>query len=134
MSNTVDRRNERLIAGVLVAVLLAGSLLVLMPFMTALLWAIVLSFSSWPLYRRACALVGGRRTLAALLMTLATTLVLLVPLLIVGLRVADNAQELAVATQQRLERGPPQPPAWVARVPFVGDRAYAYWQSVALDG
>jgi predicted PurR-regulated permease PerM len=134
MPGTGDRRNERLIGGLLVAVLLAGSLLVLMPFMTALLWAVVLSYSSWPLYRRACVLVGGRRTLAALLMTLATTLVLLVPLLVVGLRVADNAQELAVATRHRLEQGPPEPPAWVARVPLVGDRAYAYWKSVARDG
>jgi predicted PurR-regulated permease PerM len=134
MSSTGDRRNERLIAGLLVAVLLAGSLLVLMPFMTALLWAIVLSFSSWPLYRRASALLGGRRTVATLLMTLATTLILLVPLLVVGLRVADNAQELAVATRQRMERGLPAPPAWVARIPLVGDRAYAYWESVALDG
>src|SRR5688500_13602685 len=118
MPDTGDRRNERLIGGLLVAVLLAGSLLVLMPFVTALLWAIVLSYSSWPLYRRTCALVGGRRTLAALLMTLATTLVLLVPLLIVGLRVADNAEELAAAARQRLEQGPPAPPAWVGRIPL----------------
>ena len=109
MSSTGDRRNERLIAWLLVAVLLAGSLLVLMPFMTALLWAIVLSFSSWPLYRRACVLLGGRRTLAALLMTLVTTLVLLVPLLVVGLRVADNAQELAAATQTAAGAGPAGP-------------------------
>src|SRR5687768_17392945 len=112
MPSTNDRRNERLIGATLVALLLVGSLLVLMPFMTALLWAVVLSFSSWPLYQRALALVGGRRTLAALLLTLATTLVLFVPLLVVGLRVADNAEDLAVATRLRLEQGPPEPPAW----------------------
>src|SRR5688572_5465624 len=134
MSDDGQRRSERLIGGVIVTLLLVGCLVVLLPFMSALLWAVVLSFSSWPLYRRALLLVGGRRTWAALLMTLGTTLVLLVPLLLVGISLADNVEDLATSTQQRLADGPPPPPSWVGKVPLVGGRISAYWWGVARDG
>ena len=38
--------------GLVLLVLLAGCLIVLRPFMSALLWAVVLCISSWPVYRR----------------------------------------------------------------------------------
>src|SRR6185436_1361397 len=64
--------------------LAAGCLFVMLPFVSALLWAAVLAFSSWPLYQRLLNAVGNRRTLAALLMTLALMLVILLPFIIVG--------------------------------------------------
>ena len=40
---------ERNLARVVLLLLLGGCLLVLLPFASALLWAVVLSVSSWPL-------------------------------------------------------------------------------------
>ncbi len=113
--------------------LAAGCLIVLRPFVSALLWAVVLSFSSWPLYRRLLQLLGNRRTLAALLMTLGMVLVLLLPFLIVGLTLADNVKDLTLATRSWMAGGPPAPPAWLAKVPVVGAQATAYWQNLASD-
>src|SRR5262245_1347956 len=62
---------EQHLGQILLLVLLIGCLLVLRPFVSALLWAIVLCFSTWPVYHRLLKLVGDRPTLAALLMTLA---------------------------------------------------------------
>src|SRR5947207_6427838 len=62
---------EQNLGWIILALLLGGCLLVLLPFVSALLWAVVLSASSWPLYRRLVKLLGGRRTLAAFLMALA---------------------------------------------------------------
>jgi predicted PurR-regulated permease PerM len=113
--------------------LLIGCLLVLWPFVTALLWAAVLSFSTWPLYRRLLKWLGGRRTLAALLMALGMVLVVLLPFVMAGLTLADNVKELKTAAQRVLEEGPPGPPAWLAKVPLIGQGATEQWQSLAAD-
>ena len=75
---------EQSLGWIILALLLGGCLLVLLPFVSALLWAVVLSVSSWPLYRRLVKLLGGRRTLAALLMALAMICVILLPFVIIG--------------------------------------------------
>jgi len=120
--------------GVLVLLfLLAGCLVVLWPFMSALLWAVVLCVSSWPVYRRLLQWVGNRNTLAAFLMTLAMILIMLLPFVIVGTTLADNYKQLTDAGRRWIENGPPAPPAWLGKVPVVGQQATDYWQSLAAD-
>lgn len=116
-----------------VLALLCGCLLVLLPFLSSLLWAVVLVCSSWPVYGRLLKLVGHRHSLAAFLMTLGMILILLLPFVIVGSTLADNVKDLAAATQRFIQQGPPGPPEWLAKVPVVGPRAMEYWQSAATD-
>src|SRR6266481_5655911 len=80
--NKLRSRLEVNLGALLLLILLAGCLLVLRPFVSALLWAVVLCFSSWPIYRRLLGWLGNRRTLAALAMTLAMVLIVLLPFLI----------------------------------------------------
>jgi predicted PurR-regulated permease PerM len=117
----------------ILALVLGGCLLVLLPFVSALLWAVVLCFSSWPLYRRLVGLVGGRRTLAAFLMTLAMFCVFLLPVVIVGATLGDNVQDLTTAARKWREAGPPPPPDWLANLPKVGPKVAASWRSLAAD-
>jgi len=124
---------ERNVGWIVLLLLLGGCLLVLRPFVSASLWAVVLCFSSWPLYRRLLKLLGQRRTLAGLLMSLAMILIILLPFVIVGATLADNVKELTTATQRWIEAGPPAPPAWLAKVPAIGSKATNYWQSLASD-
>ncbi|HXI72898.1 MAG TPA: AI-2E family transporter [Verrucomicrobiae bacterium] len=124
---------ERNIGWIILLVLGAGCLLVLRPFISALLWAVVLCSSSWPIYHRLLGWLGNRRTLAALVMTLAMVLIVLMPFLIVGTTVADNVKEVTAATKRMIEAGPPAPPAWLLKVPGVGQQATEYWQSLAAD-
>ncbi len=120
--------------GVLILLVLsAGCLLVLQPFVSALLWAVVLCVSSWPLYRRLLAWLGNRNTLAALVMMLAMALTVLLPFVIVGTTLVDNVNQLTDATKRWVENGPPAPPEWLAKVPGVGQQATTYWQSMAAD-
>lgn len=129
----MNSKLERNIGWVILFVLLAGCLLVLRPFLSALLWAVVLCSSSWPLYRRLLGWLGNRRTLAALVMTLGMILIILLPFLIVGATLADNVKDLTVATKKMIEKGPPALPAWLVKVPGVGQQATDYWQSLATD-
>jgi predicted PurR-regulated permease PerM len=124
---------ERNLGWIALLLLLVGCLLVLRPFASALLWAVVLCVSSWPLYQRLLKLLGGRRTWAALLMALGMILIMLLPFLVVGLTLADNVKELTTATQAWLGAGPHGPPDWLAKVPLVGPQAAERWQLLALD-
>lgn len=124
---------EQNLGWIILALLLGGCLLVLLPFVSALLWAVVLSASSWPVYRRLVKLLGGRRTLAALLMALAMICVILLPFIIVGATLGENVKELTTATQRWMDAGPPAPPGWLAKVPGVGSQATEYWESLAAD-
>ena len=72
-----DQLIERLAAVFALIILVGGSLLVLAPFTTALLWGAILSYSSWGLYRRLTTAVGGRRKLAATLIVLIILIVVL---------------------------------------------------------
>jgi predicted PurR-regulated permease PerM len=114
-------------------VLLAGCLLVLRPFVSALLWAVILCFSSWPVYRLLLGWLGNRRTLAALAMTLGMVLIFLLPFVVVGTTLADNVNDLTAAAKHWVENGPPAPPEWLARVPVVGPQATEYWHGMAAD-
>ena len=124
---------EQTLGWIALLVLLLGCLMVLRPFVSALLWAVVLCFSSWPIYGRVLKLVGGRRTLAALAMTLAMILVILLPFVVIGATLADNVRDMTVAVRHWIDAGPPAPPDWLSKVPVVGRYAVEYWQSLASD-
>ena len=131
--NPLRSKLEQNLGWAVLLVLLVGCLFVLRPFVSALLWAVVLSFSSWPIYHRLLRLLGNRRTLAALVMTLGMILILLLPFLIVGMTLADNVKELTTAVRQWVAAGPPEPPSWLVKVPVVGTRAVEYWQNLEAD-
>jgi len=132
MIKTNSSLEQKLGAAVLL-LLFFGCVIVLLPFVSALLWAVVLSISSWPLYRRLLRLTGDRRTLAALLMTLGMVLVVLLPFVVVGASLADNVKDLTVAARKWMEAGPPAPPEWLGKVPVIGAKAVSTWQNLAGD-
>src|ERR1035437_8159612 len=131
--NRLRSKMEQTLGWAVLLALVVGCLVVLRPFVSALLWAVVLSFTGWPIYRRLLRLLGNRRTVAALVMTLTMVLIILLPFLIVGITLADNVQELTQATQHWIASGPPDPPAWLANVPVAGANASAYWQALEAD-
>lgn len=126
-------RLEQVLGWGVLLLLLLGCFLVLRPFISALLWAVVLCFSSWPIYHRLTVVLGQRRTLAAVVMGVGMVLILMLPLVVIGSTLADNVQDLTAAARHSLEQGPPAPPAWLHKVPIVGKSATEYWQSLAQN-
>src|SRR5690606_40415832 len=84
------QRSDRLLALLALGVLGGGCLWVLWPFMSAVLWAVILSSVTWPAFLWLDRLVGGRRMLSSSLMTLLVTLVVVVPFIAVATGLADN--------------------------------------------
>lgn len=120
------------VLAVLVLVVI-GCFFVLKPFLSALLWAVILTFSSWPAFRVLLGWVRGRRTLAAFLMTLAIAMVLLVPSVVIVLTLAGDVKEFAATSVAWVRQGPPAPPDWIARVPWVGVEMTGIWKEYAAD-
>jgi predicted PurR-regulated permease PerM len=129
--NSIDRAKrsqvELWIGGAAVVLLGLGCLLVLRPFVSAALWALILCFTTWPLFLRLEDLVGGRRTLAALIATLFLVAVIVVPVTILGATLAENVSALISASQKLIHEGPPSPPDWIASIPVIGSHAADYW-------
>jgi len=92
--NSVDRveltRVELWVGGTAVVVLGLLCVLVLRPFISAALWAVILCFTTWPLFLGLEGLLGRRRTLSALIATLLLATIIVVPVVILGATLADN--------------------------------------------
>jgi len=127
-------RSDRMLAVIALALLAAGCLLVLWPFLTSLIWAAILASTSWPVFLRLNRWVGNRRTLTAALMTVLGTVALLGPILAVALAQADNVADLARAASNLGKEGLPDAPGWLAGLPMVGPTLHSYWQQFAHDG
>ena len=118
----------------LLVILIAAAYLVVRPFLSSLLWGMILAIGTWPLYQRLRDGLGGRRTLAAALLVLLFAAILVVPLWMVGQGFVDHVNTLTQDIRQLLQQGPPPPPQWLHDVPFVGDRAVAFWDEIAQGG
>ncbi|MBK8535652.1 MAG: AI-2E family transporter [Candidatus Competibacteraceae bacterium] len=105
-----QHRLDRWAGIALVTVLVMGCFAILRPFLSALLWAVILSFSTWPVYRRIERAVRGRKGLAAGLMVGLVAAVLIGPLVFLGVSLAEDVTALIGMVRQLLSQGPPAPP------------------------
>lgn len=126
--------NDRLLVQILLLVLLGASLWVLAPFWSALFWAAVLSFASWPVMRVLTRLLGGRQSLAAGLLTLVWTVLVAVPLVMLGFNLADHIKDFTELLKGFQVEGFPPAPTWLADVPLIGDRLMGFWLTIDQQG
>lgn len=117
----------------LLLILLSGCLLVLYPFLSAILLAIPLCVSTWPLFTRLQRQLAGRRTVAALVMTVAIASLLVVPLVLLGVNLADDVTRLNATVRSAVGSGLP-PPEWLGSVPILGPEAERIWREVTREG
>jgi predicted PurR-regulated permease PerM len=129
-----ENRIERTIGLVMLAVLAIGCVLVLRPFFTSVCFALILVVATWPAFDRLQDLLGGRKTLAALLMVTLATLVLVVPPALVASSMDYNVAGTVRVLRDLSRHGMPPPPAWVAEVDVIGPELYARWQVLAGGG
>lgn len=126
--------NDRLLVQILLLLLLGACLWVLAPFASALFWAAVLAFASWPLMRLLTRWMNGNATLAATALTFIWMVLVAVPLVWLGFNIADQIRELNVLAHSLQVEGLPPPPEWLADVPLIGDRLLVLWVTVDEQG
>lgn len=133
MEETKHSKLEPLLGGAALLLLLLGCFFVLQPFLTALIWAVILAYSLHPLQRIFTKWFRGSRTLAACFVTLTLTVVLAGPIVLLGFSVVQDGKDLANATRQWFMKVPQQAPPWVGRLPMVGDELKASWAGLSED-
>jgi predicted PurR-regulated permease PerM len=124
---------EPVIGLVVLLLLVVGCTVVLLPFVSALILAAVLCFSTWPVFLKLTHLMGGRKTLAAFTMVVLLAAIIIVPFAFLGSNLVDNVRAVVAAAHRMFAAGPPQPPEWLGKIPFVGDRIRDYWIDFSQD-
>lgn len=129
------RERRQAAARILLAIALVGlGCYILQGFLRSLLWAGILAIAVAPLYERARARFGGDRhdLVLPLVFTVAATVVVLAPLVLIGVQLGREASaalgELHAIREQGLAA-----PAWLEKVPVVHDQAAAWWQDNLAD-
>jgi predicted PurR-regulated permease PerM len=131
-SGTESDRNIALWVGVAaVALLVYGCLLILRPFISAALWAAILCFTTWPMFVRLEAMLGGRRSLCALIATLILAAIIAAPVVILAATLASDISALIEASHKLAHQGPPHLPVWVSNIPWVGGQLASHWNKLS---
>lgn len=117
-----------------IAIIAISCYLVLRPFLAAILFAMVVCISTWPLYLRLRRLLREKSSLAALLMVSLLVMLVIVPSALVAVRLVDNVATFAASAKAFLEHGPIVPPSWLKQVPLLGKQFNEYWLGIASGG
>ncbi|MFO7536417.1 MAG: AI-2E family transporter [Kiritimatiellia bacterium] len=126
-----ELRIEQLVVVAAIALLSLGCFMVLRPFISSLLWAGIICYSTWPFFSRITNALGKRRTLAALIMTLIVGFVMVLPFAIVGLTLADNLTEIIAFLKRLGGTALPPVPEWIRAIPMAGNVVADHWQELA---
>jgi len=128
-----SRLIETLFGVAAVTFLVVGCFFVLRPFLSALMWAVILCYATWPAYCWLSQRLHNRATLAAVVMTGIVACLLVLPFVVVGLTLAENVSEWSQAIKDWLARGLPALPQWIAELPFVGADIAARWSALGSE-
>lgn len=127
MKNLNDNRSiEFLIHIGLLILLVAASLMILAPFMIILIWGVIIAVAQFPLFKKSVNALGNKKTLAAVLFTLAGLIVIIIPSLMLAESSASGYQNLLrVFEEGRLTI--PLPTENVKEWPLIGENLYSIW-------
>jgi predicted PurR-regulated permease PerM len=133
MTNLANLRDlpRTILAVLFISILIIASLWILQPFLPSLIWSTLVVVSTWPLMLAVQKRLWGKRSLAVIVMTGALLLVVIVPLALSVLTIIENASDVGERLKSLAHASVPAPPDWVERVPFIGPKVAADWQTIA---
>ena len=135
MSLPTLRELPRVVLAVLfLAIMIVASLWIMQPFLPALIWATLVVVATWPLMLAVQRRLWGRRSLAALVMTTALLLTVIIPIALAVLTIIEHADEVSGRIKVVAQAGVPAPPLWIERVPLVGRKITTEWKTIAALG
>ncbi|HET6374670.1 MAG TPA: AI-2E family transporter [Methylocella sp.] len=107
------------------------SYVLISPFLPIIVWSVVLTVALYPIFDWLARLLGGRRRLAAALLTFVGLLVVIGPVTWLGLGLIDGLKSLI----ERLDSGKliPPPPEDIKAWPLVGEELFEYWSLASTN-
>ena len=114
--------------------LIAACFWILRPFLPAIIWATTLVVATWPIMLTVQRRLWNRRWLAVTVMTIAILVIFVIPFWLAITTIADNFDRIVEWVTSLSAFKLPPPPLWLSTVPFFGNRAASFWDSVASSG
>ncbi|MDA8138699.1 MAG: AI-2E family transporter [Desulfobacteraceae bacterium] len=121
---------EQIMLLAVIVLLITGSIMLLLPFLRAILWAMVFSVTSWPFFLKIEKRLGGRTGMAAGVPTLMIALIFFVPLIYAGSQLIAQAPAATDYAQKLIEHGLGPAPPWFQKVPLIGARLEVIWEDI----
>lgn len=128
-----ERQNPRDVTVVTLQVLVIGLLIAagfwtVRPFLTSLIWAVIIVVATWPVMLRIQALLWGKRWLADLVMTFGLLMLLVVPLTVTVSTIVDSSDELVARIRSLSTLTLAPPPGWLKEIPMLGPKLAESWE------
>ncbi len=123
---------ERILMALLIGGVALGCGLVIYPFLSAVLWAAILVYTTWPIFAWLHHNLKLPRALVSLAMVILSALVIVLPLALAIPGGAADARTLRLSLETWLADIPPAP-HWLYNVPVVGGSLTDTWNAWAAD-
>jgi predicted PurR-regulated permease PerM len=138
--NTEDRLEQRFAGRLLDVLIRAGLIVVLVllcyqvfaPFLSLMVWSVILAVTLYPLQRALARKMGGRMGWTATLIALLGIALIVVPTAVLLNSTGDTVKRLIDGVQQNTLQVPP-PRESVAAWPVVGEKVHDFWQRAYDD-
>lgn len=135
-----SRVDNRFLANAMASFLQIGALLVLLvwcfeivrPFISIVVWAIIIAVAVYPLHVSLAAKIGGREKTSAIIFVLIGLAIILVPTWILADSSFTALKTLGSGLQEGTVRIPPPNPD-VASWPLIGERTHEIWSAAAAN-
>jgi len=102
------------------------------PFLTLMMWAVILAVTLYPLHRLIAARIGGRQGIAATLIVLLGIILIIAPTAVLMTSMGESVHALVKDVEGDTLVVPP-PPDGVANWPLVGGKVHAAWTKAHTD-
>jgi predicted PurR-regulated permease PerM len=102
------------------------------PFLTMMLWALILAVTLYPLQQKLAKRVGGRQGRAAMLIVVLGLGLIVTPTVMLSSSFGDSVHELINGVNDNT-LSLPAPPASIAALPIVGKKVHATWSQAHND-
>jgi len=136
-SSSVDRK---FLANAMASFIQIGALLVLLtwcytivsPFLTIVIWAVIISVAIYPVHQRLSAKLGGRAKLSSTILVLIGVSIIVIPTWLLAESSISGLRNAATSMESGEVLIPP-PDESVADWPLIGDRTFKIWSGAARN-
>ena len=118
---------------VLLTLLMAWSFLIIKPFVTLIVWSIILAVALYPVYQKLLKLTKGKKKgLVTSLFILVLLALIVTPTINLTSSLIDSGTEFYVSFQEGSLKVPP-PRSEIQDWPVIGEKLYAAWSAASAD-
>ncbi len=120
-----------ILSALFIGVLIVGSIWIMLPFLTAIIWAALIVIATWPVLEKLETRFVKKRGRAVTLMTFVLLLTVLIPIALSVIVIIVNADTIKEQARSLATLPLSSPPEWLEQIPLAGEKLAARWRAFA---